>query len=249
MFFGFFLENGQINEQVPSIFRQLSTYDRNRIFITQFNAVVDDELKINIKTLNKNEDLAYIFNNKINSLIQEEKDTSCKLSKSLIDAFLQKQTQNLHVTFKTPSHPAAKLIQMIWCKENKGIYFESSWLFCNYVHDKISRCHFDKQITFKDGLIVVSKDGEDLIAVMPCFKYVSMDKPHLADEEIKKAYKILREKNIEKFYIAFPKHDAFRRHIVVKQNNNEINSKLTLIPYAISHKIVYNNHSKNKNFN
>ncbi len=250
MFFGFFLKSSEVQEQVPTIFRKLSSCDRNRIFVTQFNAAVSDELKINTKTLTKNQSLVDVFTDKIRDLIEDKSFFTCKISSKLINAFLQGKTCNLKPNFtRVPSHPAAKLIQMIWCKENRGLYFESSWLFCNYVFEKISRCHFDKKITYKDDLIVVSKDGEDLIAVMPCFKYVSVDSPHLADEEIKKAYKILSRKNVRKFYIAFPKHDGFKRHIVVKYGEKDTNPKLTLIPYAISHKIVYNKHNKLPNFN
>ncbi len=93
---------------------------------------------------------------------------------------------------------------------------------------------------------MVTKDGENLVAVMPSFKYMNMNEPHLANEEIKKAYKMLEKINVGKFYIAFPKNEDFKRHIVVKQSDNDINSKLSLIPYSISHKIVYNNKSKTK---
>lgn len=241
MFFGFFLENGEINEQVPTIFKQLSRLDRYKIFITQFNAVVDNGLKINTKSLDEHENLLELFTQKINSLIEDKEQDLCELSEYFIKCFQEGKTDKLKSNFaKVPTHPAAKLIQMIWCRENPGIYFESSWLFCNYVYEKISRCHYDKQVSFKDGLIVVSRDGEDLIAVMPSFKYVCMDKPHLADEEIKKAYKILGRRDVQKFYIAFPKHDEFKRHIVVKHGKDDTSSKLTLVPYAISHKIKYN---------
>lgn len=242
MFFGFFLENGQINEQVPTIFKHLSQIDRNKIFITQFNAVVERELKIDTKSLTNSKNLLKIFINKIDKLIENKELKTCDLSNYLIRLYSNNDLERLKSTFtKVPQHPAAKLIQMIWCKENQGVYFESSWLFCNYVYDKISRCHQDKEVTYEDGLIVVSRKGENLIAVMPSFKYVCMDKPHLADEEIKRAYKILERKDVNKFYIAFPKHDDFKKHIVVKQSERDTSSRLTLVPYAISHKIAYKN--------
>lgn len=241
MFFGFLFEDGEASELVPAIFKQLSLVDRHKIFITQYNAAVACELKIRVDSLTKSESLLDIFVNKIYSLINDKSLIYCDLSVYLIDSFLQNKTYMLNTCFaKVPIHPAAKLIQMIWCKEDQGLYFKSSWLFCNYVYEKISKCHQDKDVMYKDGLIVVSKYQEDLVAVMPSFKYVCMNQPQLADKEIKRAYRILEQRDVKKFYIAFPKHKNFKRHIVVKYGNSDNSSKLTLVPYAISHKIVYN---------
>ncbi len=248
MFFGFFIQNdGFASLQIPTIFKELSSCDRNKIFIAQFNAAADESLKISTKSCFAKKDLLDIFNDKIRELLCDASHKRCELSDYLIGHFNTHTEYKLNRFFtKVPTHPAAKLIQMMWCKENRGIYFESSWFFCNYVYEKISKCHYDKEITYKDGLILVTKNGENLVAVMPCFKYMNMNEPQLANEEIRKAYKMLEKINVGKFYIAFPKNEDFKRHIVVKQSDNDINSKLSLIPYSISHKIVYNNQSKTK---
>lgn len=246
MNFGFLLNDG-VKEVTPSLFDYASSEECRKIFITQYNSCVEECLRIKPLKALAYENLYSLFYDKILELIENKNLPICKVSHCIIDKFLNAdfdELKTLHVNI--PLNPAAKLIQMIFTKEEAGLIFDASMLFSNYIYDKISRLHKDKSIIFEDGLIIIKKDNCEILGIMPSFKYVKMSKPQEMDNEIKKAFEILEKRDIKKVYIAFPKNEEFRKHIVVKQGNNDDSSRLTLVPYAITHKVVCNSLRKNK---
>lgn len=246
MNFGFLLNDG-VREITPSLFDYASKEECRKIFITQYNSCVEEYLQIKPLKALTCENLYNLFYDKILELINDENLPTCKVSLDTIDKFLSgdfEALKTLHVSI--PLNPAAKLIQMIYTKEEVGLTFDASMLFSNYIYDKISRLHKDKSIIFEDGLIIIKKDNCEILGIMPSFKYVKMSKPQDMDNEIKKAFGILKRRDIKKVYIAFPKNEEFRKHIVVKQSDNDDSSRLTLVPYAITHKVVCNSLRKNK---
>lgn len=245
MNFGFlFLDDGVV-EISPSLFDFASKEECRKIFIAQYNACVQKDLQIKPVRVLEYENLYELFYSKIVELINDTNLPTCKLSEYIIDSFINQKfidLKTLHVNL--PLNPAAKLIQMIYAKDEIGLTFNASMLFSNYIYDKIYRLHRDKSVTFEDGLIIIKKDNNEILGIMPSFKYVKMSKPHEMDNEIKIAFDILKRRNIEKVYIAFPKNEEFKKHIIVKQDENDESSRLTLVPYAITHKIACNSMKK-----
>lgn len=237
MYFGFIFTKHFVKEEFPSLFSSMDKKDCRKMFLAQYNACVQNELKILPKNAFKYENLYDIFCAKINELIKQ-KALTCDLSRYLIKAYMQKDFDKLNkIYISIPTNPAAKLIQMIFAKEHMGLRFLASMFFSNYVYDKIAKRQSDKHVIQKNNLIVVQKDKCDIMAVMPVFKYVRLDKAYLANDDIKKAMNIIRDSNYERLFIAYPRHEEFTKHIVVQ---HALSSKLTLVPYSISNKIVCN---------
>ncbi len=247
MDFGYYLSNNRTIETTPSLFSFASLKERRKIFLTLYNSCVDKDLKINSHFADTGLDLHDIFLRKIANLMTNFSGVQCNISKIILKNYENKNYKDLHAIYpKLPINPAAKLIQMIYKNEQVGLNFDGSMLFANYIYDKILTLHKDKNVTFEDGLIIVKKDEEEILGVMPSFKYVRMNKPQDADKEINRAFNILQKRDIKKLFIAFPKNEEFTRHLVVKQYSEDEDSKLTLVPYAITHKnsCGFSQHSK-----
>lgn len=245
MDFGFSYIDDGVVEVTPSLFNYASKDECRKIFVTQYNSCVDKDLQIKPNKAQEHKNLHELFSAKITELIDDENLPTCILSKHIINNFQNREFHKLNALHvNSPLHPAARLIQMIYAKEEIGLSFNASMLFSNYVYDKIYRLHRDKSVVFEDGLIIVKKDKNEIMGIMPSFKYVKMSKPHEMDSEIRKAFDILQRRNIEKLYIAFPKNQEFKKHIIVKQDEHDESSRLTLVPYAITHKIACNSMKK-----
>ncbi len=247
MDFGYFLTNRGIQETTPSIFDFADKKERRKIFLVLYNSCVDEELKINYRFIDSNLSLHEIFSQKIEELMKKFDTNSCNISKIILKNYENKNYKSLQTIYpKIPLNPAAKLIQMIYKNEQVGLNFDGAMLFANYIYDKILALHKDKNVTFEDELIIVKKDEEEILGVMPSFKYIKTSNPKCAEEEINKAFNILQNRDIKKLFIAFPKNEEFTRHLAVKQYSENEDVKLTLVPYAITHKSACNfsQHSK-----
>ncbi len=247
MDFGYYLLDGGIKEITPYIFSHLPKLDCRKIFINFYNSCVEQELKIRSAKICENQNLHEIFLQKIGEILQNEDENDCKISKLIIKNYINKDYQSLKKLYpKMPKNKAAKLILMLYGKDEIGLHFNASMLFTNYIYDKISRLHGDENVTFEDGLIILKKNGKEILGVMPSFKYVKMSKPQEMENEIKTAFEILQKRDTQKLFIAFPRNEEFTKHLAVKQYSSDEDTKLTLVPYAITHKSSCNfsKHSK-----
>lgn len=240
MYFGFFIYKDAVKELIPNLFSSMPKEEVRRIFITEYNAYVDEVFRINPQNVYEHESLKEIFDDKIQDLLSCEKTITCENSKNILNAYEKKDFSQLEkLCLSKPIFSSAKLIQMIYAKADKGLCFNASDMFCNFVYDKISKRHRDKNVTFENHLIIVEKDGNEIMGIMPYFKYMQKNDPHLADNEIQKAYEILSLRNIKRLFVAYPRNEDFTKHINVKCSLLE-EKQLTLVPYSITHKVVYN---------
>jgi hypothetical protein len=243
MLFGFQRLDGEWVEKIPSLFKSFSRKEQREFFINQYNYCVGKNERIVFRGDFSRLTLFEIFQNEILSRLRA-KNTLCKnqlkvfdpYSAVLIALFVKGDFDKLKRVIKAnallPKIPQAMLIFRLFSSENCGITFDAKTLFSEFVSEKIARKNPDKNIYFKDGLIVIEKDGECLLNIMLCFKKIDKDKIHLAKDEIDEAWRKVAKGNIRSLYIVFPKNSAFRRHIEVK-NPCFANSLVKLVPYTI----------------
>ncbi len=237
MYFGFELSGENVREFSPKLFEYLPLHVRRVFFITLYNSCVDREYKLPLH-VEKSQNLNDVFTQKIEILAKDKSRAKCDSSKKVLDCFFSGDFESLErFCFVSLTHPAAKLAQMIYAKADKGVCFDAKMMFSSYVFDKIEKKHQNKSIIYDNNVIIVSKNGKDIMGIMPCFKYMNMKDCARANEDIKKAYDVLQRRDLEKFFIAYPRNEEFTKHIVVKKSHDEITSRLTLVPYSISHRI------------
>ncbi|MDR1460744.1 MAG: hypothetical protein LBI78_03795 [Campylobacteraceae bacterium] len=243
MLFGFEKINGKWVEKIPALFQQFSIKEQREFFINQYNCCVSKNERIFVKNNFCFFTLFEIFQNKILSGL-EAKNRLCKSKLAIFDSysallialFVKGDFEQLRTTIRAnaflPKLPQAMLIFRIFSSENCGIMFDAKMLFAEFVLEKIARKNPDKDVYFKDGLIVVEKNNECLLSVMLCFKRFDKDKIYLAKDEIDEAWRKVAKGNIKSLYIVFPKNNAFKRHIEVK-NPCFADSLVKLVPYTI----------------
>lgn len=239
MYFGFEFVEGRYKEYIPSIFKTFSKDELYRMFISQYNAHVKTEFCINPLHVKGCGAIFEIFARKIDELLRDDSFEKCHLSRKLIDTYEKQVFENIKVTHSTmPTHLGAQFIFMIFAKEVKGLLFNAEDFFTNYVYDKIQKRHKDKNVLFYEDFIVMEFSESERVGIYPSFKHMDTHKPYLADKDIKNAFKILSKYALSKLFIAYPKNSDFTKHIVVE--HGMCDTRLTLVPYAISNKIVYN---------
>ncbi|MDR1284966.1 MAG: hypothetical protein LBJ88_02065 [Campylobacteraceae bacterium] len=243
MLFGFERINGKWVERVPALFRPFSPKEQREFFINQYNCCVNDDERIAIKNNFGCFTLFEIFQNKIlselkvkNRLRENRLKVFDPYSALLMELFVKGDFDKLERIIKAnallPKLSQAMLIFRIFSSENCGIIFDAKTLFSEFVLEKVARKNPDKDVYFKDGLIVIEKNSERLLNIMLCFKRFDKDKIHLAKDEIDEAWRKVAKDNIKSLYIVFPRNSAFRRHIEVK-NPCFADSLVKLVPYTI----------------
>lgn len=243
MYFGFEIEDGLVLEYTPSIFKHFSKQDLFQMFFSQYNACVEKELRVASKSVREKKGYLACFDSKISFLLHDDSFKSCPLSCEIIRLYKQRNYRKLQEKMgQVPFHPAAKLISMIYSKTSPGLLFASEDFFSNYVFDKIQRRHPEKKVLFQDGFIIFKAGQNEKVGVMPSFKHMDTYRPNLANEDIKKAFEILEMHELTRLFIAYPKNQTFKKHMAVE--HCRCSAKLTLVPYAISNKIVYNSKYK-----
>jgi hypothetical protein len=243
MLFGFERINGKWIERIPALFQPFSPKEQRGFFINQYNHCVGENERIVFKNDFGRFTLFEIFQNNIlsklktkNALCQNRLKVFDPYSAVLIELFIKGDFDKLHEVIKAnaslPKLTCAAMIFRLFSSENCGIMFDAKTLFAEFVLRKIACKNPDKDVYFKDGLIVIEKNGECLLSVMLCFKKFDKDKIYLAKEEIDEAWRKVAKGNIKSLYIVFPKNSAFKRHIEVK-NPCFADSLVKLVPYTI----------------
>ncbi|MDR0408481.1 MAG: hypothetical protein LBH45_06180 [Campylobacteraceae bacterium] len=243
MLFGFERINGEWIERVPALFSAFPPKEQREFFINQYNYCVNKKERIDIKNNFCFFTLFEIFQNKIfsglrvkNRLYKNNLKTFDAYSAVLISLFIKGDFDKLRAITKAnaflPKISQAMLIFRIFSSENCGIMFNAKSLFSEFVSEKIARKNPDKNVYFKDDLIVVEKNSECLLGIMLCFKKFDKDKIHLAKNEIDEAWRKIAKGNIKSLYIVFPRNNAFKRHVEVK-NPCFADHLVKLVPYTI----------------
>ncbi len=114
-----------------------------------------------------------------------------------------------------------------------GLWLDAQDCFANLVFSRIRARHADKQISFENGCVVVSANGEVKFAVMPFLRRVGEDWANDLSNEIAKAASVRNGKF--DFFVVAPRNENFRRFVELDENANS--AKFRLVPYSICNKI------------
>ncbi len=158
----------------------------------------------------------------------KEKTAFCATSNAIIQAFLRGEP--LKFSFYPPQMRAAKFIASFALG---GLWLDAQDCFANLVFSRIRARHADKQISLKNGCVVVSVNGEAKFAVMPFLKRVGEDWANDLSGEITRALSVRNERL--DFYVVVPRNANFRRFVELGENRGE--AKFRLVPYSICNKI------------
>ncbi|MCI6989113.1 MAG: hypothetical protein MR902_06035 [Campylobacter sp.] len=237
--FGFSLER----DFIPKVYENLPRQDIFRIFLLQYNASVDESLKIPLIYAKKALRLKDIFDNYINNLLYISPLNPKKVCRFSIASNLAINSFKTGKFSKFPlsnlSMKAARFINLIYNKEFQGLAFEADILFFEYVFDKVTKRNKNLKIKIKDGTIFIQKNGKNLALLTYAKSFINCPKFH--QNEIEKAFEICDENTA--VYILFPRQNSLKRHICVQ---NEETKVIKIVPYSINN-ILKKDKNENSN--
>ena len=232
MFFGF--SNHQ--EFIPELYKNYTRKKLNLIFLHQYNANVEDDLKISFEYANKAKNLRDIFKLILTDLLCVnfgKVRKICIQSNVYIQNFNFKESKIFKTRFENFIR-VKKLLRTYFC----GVCFNTQDLFIGYVYDKISKQNPNKSVILKDNLIVV----EQKLALLVCSKKINIKELQNCLEncnEIQKALNLICKNSFSNFYIIYPKNDNFNHFVEIKHFLCDLNkTMLKLVPYSISNKLI-----------
>lgn len=233
---------GFLNDRdfIPEIYKNLTKNEKFRIFLTLYNANVDDDYKISYSYLKSRNFrcLKDIFICKAEEILREKKlkfyknVSFCYLSNGIIHAFKNR------VEFKSnfsnePKSKIAKFIKTFYKNGEFELIFDEKELFLGYVYDKISRCNSDKITLCKDGVISVKTKDKTLFNVIPSFKEVDVNDIDKLEDDIKFAFENSSECQV---FLVFPRSQKFCKYIDIF--GSDLKGRcVRLVPYSVSNKI------------
>lgn len=230
-----FCEDGEF---VPKIFSNLPKQEISKIFLTIYNANVDNDYKISPKFAKNCTSLNQIFKNFISQNLAKKplnfkKITKfCVSSNLIIFSFLQNKSQpNLA---NLANLKVAKIIALLRNSFDFGIVFNANSCFKNFVFDKISHKNKNLKITFDNDIIVIQKDKFRL-GILANFKEISNLNTENFSHDLQNA--LLQKSKFDMLYLVYPRSANFRRHVEIKSFEFEPNFKVKLVPYSINNKI------------
>lgn len=237
MNFGYLLEN---REFIPKIFYNFDKKDIYLFFLIQFNAYVEDSIKIPLKYAYNSHSLENIFKSRIEDLISElnfsEIGRKCPVSAFIINRYKTRNFANSY-TFENPKFPVAKLIRLIYFKDTPGLIFNARDFFINYVFSKIQIMHKDKKIFINDNVLYLPKSDGKNLCIVPSFSEFNRDKNGSFGTDVKMAFDMCNESR--DIYLVLPRQEKLCRHIEIRGYNSYGNEKsIKVVPYSISNKII-----------
>ncbi|KEA46110.1 hypothetical protein CR66_02545 [Campylobacter mucosalis] len=239
MKFGHLLD---IGETTPSIFLKLSKRARLYNFLVLYNACVDKNFQIPIKYALSNS-IKEAFSAYIDDLLSNttlKKNTLkefCITSNKLIISYKNQNFSNIKKIAKEPKYKVAKLIKMLYTNGEFELIFDANFMFSQFVYDKISKKHFDKNVYFQDSAIIIeSGNMKQKLCIIPSFKEFNIENSNQLAREIEYATQFLQNEKCESVYVVTPRHSNFKRHIEVR-HCNFADKCIKIVPYTISNKI------------
>lgn len=231
MLFGF----DDKGDLIPEVLFALPTSEINRIFITQFNENVDDELKIPPRYANSNS-IKEIFRRYIDDTlaIHPLKFSPCKSfcisSNLVINAY--KNGQNLKYLAKFPQMKIAKFIAFFGRDE---LRFNANELFANFIQSKLIKMHGSEHILSDEKMIYLSYNDHK-IGILPSFSSFDISDKATFENEVKKAFDF--SEGLDMVYIAFPRQENLKKYINIKNVAFHSEKLVKIVPYSITNKIL-----------
>lgn len=241
MNFGYSSSAGEIT---PSIFRELKTCKRTKLFLSLYNSCVESDLQIPLSRVNCG-GIKAAFKSQINFMLSpfgyrlnSRVKSICLVSSAIINAYLSKDSQRLCSVINSlssiPCLSVARLIQSCFAGGKFNIMINASKVFNSYVYDKISKKHLDKNVYMRDSAIFIEQNDRLLLAVLPKFSSIDSSDSNSAKSEIIEAMELLKSSKAEQVYIVCPRQTNFKRHIEVCHCHD---GRIKIVPYSIAQSI------------
>lgn len=231
MLFGF----DNKGDLIPEVLFSLPMSEINRIFITQFNENVEDELKIPPRYANSNS-IKEIFERYIDDTlaINPLKFNACKSfcasSNLVINAY--KNEQDLKYLTKFPKIKIAKFIAFFGRDE---LRFNANELFANFIQSKLIKIHGSSHVSSDERMIYVNYDNHK-IGILPTFSSFDISKKATFENEVKRAFDF--SEGLDVVYIAFPRQENLKKYINIKNVAFHSEKLVKIVPYSITNKIL-----------
>ncbi|MGM0518890.1 MAG: hypothetical protein ACQERD_04510 [Campylobacterota bacterium] len=173
-----------------------------------------------------------------NSMLRKPKINSsfnfCLKSTIIINNYLYgKKTDNSLFVRSKNLLAAAKLISHCFINNNMQLLIDKHLLFHEFVLNKVSRLHKDKEVTDLGDSISIKSNGVCNVKIYTSWKDIEVKNPNIKDE-LENAIKSIKKGESNQVYLAYPKDDKFKRQIPIFVN--ELKSKeyqIKVIPYSL----------------
>ncbi len=228
MLFGF----DDKREFIPQVYSSLCKQELVKTFLIQYNASVDNVLKIPLSYARSAKDLKMPFQNFLQDLIHMPFGKIKNINKNLTlsISYFQKRKG---LIFKTKVFQNVDILRLLRTYL-RGICFDSQVLFDFYVYDKISHQNQNRSIVQNDNLIII----DNKIAVLPLCKEVDLQNLNI-ENEIQKISKFIYQNQFDQIYIVCPRNKNFTHFIQIEHFLCDLNkTMLKLVPYSITNKLI-----------
>lgn len=228
MFFGFIGHQ----ELIPEIYQDYAREELNFVFLCQYNANVEDDLKVPLYYARRAESLRGIFRVFLADLLCARFGKAkriCIQSSFYVQHFETRRGRIFGSSFVDITKIRG-LLQNYFC----GVCFKTQDLFIGYVYDKICKQNPSKSVFLRDNLITINQK----VAILVCGKKANVKKLEACDE-VGKALDLICKNSFSAFYIVYPKSSDFTHFVEIKHFLCDLNkTMLKLVPYSISNKLV-----------
>lgn len=236
MSFGYLCDIGEV---APDVFLKLNKQERLKSFITLYNSCVMAGLRLPL-VYSKFKNIKAVFECRIRFLLNKTSQRKssfkfCATSTKIISLYKSKQFDQIAQIVAEPKLIVAKMIKMLYASGKFELCFDANFMFSQFIYDKIATKNFDKDVSFQNGSICVSKDGKNMLCVIPSLKQFNTKDCSTLSKEMECAVRAVNEYGFEKAYVVMPRNDEFRRHIEVRHSRCDDN-QIKLVPYTINSK-------------
>lgn len=248
---GFTRLNNDVKEVLPKSYLIESRAQRRRMFLTMLNAKLSKKARFDVgNTAQFRHDLLEIFTQKIFSFFPiyrlrpqtQQRIVKIFREESLLFTQFFKQHRHPKARYFTRDnrfdphfrvggrsiHPAAELIAMIFNGKEIELMLGLDGLFAELVYQRMKDKNQNSTVTLDAPYIHVDADGSRT-RIYPRWKRIKPDALARHATQIDEGFDQLRE--VDQCYLVYPKHDDFRRHIVLKNSREE---KIKMIPYSFT---------------
>lgn len=240
-------------EILPKTYKVNEITCQRRMFCTMINQYLSSQSRLNLNNnhIYKNS-LLHIFEDKIMSFFQfykfriEKPEKIVKIYKHDSILFNQyfKQSTNTKMRFMSSkvhfkqdfrmllgyTHPVTDLIQLIFNGKEVEMMLDLNEIFRRTIYSRIKQ-EINKTVTMDAPFIHIDQGGIRT-RLYPKWKHIDPSNLEQRREDIKDGFKDIKDKEVDNYYLVYPKMESFTKHITLE---DEVSDKVKIIPYSFSY--------------